>query len=358
MAAAVGVGLALPAAFFSTAAFRTVVKAPPAPFRLSPESPSLFLGSCFAENIGGKLERGALPALSNPSHGIVYNPLSLAAVLERIASGRPYAPADLRPSIGDESRLISYEHHSRFGGREPLPVELDRINCALAQAHEHLRSCDAVFLTLGTAWAFTHQGDVVANCHKQPASLFQRQLVSADEAAAALSRAVDAARALVPGVRVVLTVSPVRHWKDGAIENSLSKATLVVAAHSVVRAHGPGVCAYLPAYEWLMDDLRDYRFYGADMLHPSDTALEYVYSAFADAYLTADARELVAAAEGVRRAAAHVPMDVGSAGLAKFAAAQLRKMDALQARWGERVNMALADERVHFERLGQSAVGP
>lgn len=359
--------LALRTACLATAAFRTVVHVPPAPFSLGPESRALFLGSCFAENIGERLRQGSIDALVNPSHGIVYNPLSLAATLERIASAVPYSPSDLHACERDPARLISWEHHSRFGGREGRDAELGRINGALAQAHAHLRSCDVLFLTLGTAWAFTRGGLIVNNCHKQPAAMFERQLVSVDNAAAALERAVRAARAVAPpGLRVVLTVSPVRHWKDGPVDNSLSKATLLVTAHHLSRALGSatggsdGHVSYFPSYEVMLDDLRDYRFYAADMLHPSDVALEHIWGLFAAAYLAPATLERIAAVEAVRRAARHRPMDGGSDALRQFAGAQLRKVEQLEARWGAKAAAALAGERAHFAQLqaeGGAVVG-
>lgn len=344
-------------ACFATTAFRTVVNVPPNPFMLGPDSRALFLGSCFAENIGARLGAGSIDALVNPSHGIVYNPISLANTLERIASAAPYTGADLHACSRDPSRLISWHHHSRFGGRAGREAELARVNGALAGTHDHLRGCEVLFLTLGTAWAFTRGGSVVANCHKQPAHTFERTLVTADRAAAALERAVRAARAVAPGLHVVLTVSPVRHWKDGAVDNSLSKGTLVVAAHQLARALGgaDGRASYFPSFEIMMDDLRDYRFYAADMLHPSELALEHIWGAFSRAYLTAPALERVAAVEAVRRAASHRPMDSGSGELGQFARAQLRKVDEIERRWGARAGRALADERAHFARLSESS---
>lgn len=352
--------LALRTACFATVAFRTVVHVPPAPFFLGPESRALFLGSCFAENIGERLRQGSMDTLVNPSHGITYNPMSLAATLERIASATPYSTADLHACERDPARLFSWEHHSRFGGRAGCDTELARINDALAQAHAHLRGCDVIFLTLGTAWAFTRGGVVVNNCHKQAAATFERQLVSADSAAAALERAVHAARAVAPpGLRVVLTVSPVRHWKDGPIDNSLSKATLLVAAHELVRtlARAPGGHAcYFPSYEIMLDDLRDYRFYAADMLHPSDVALEHIWGLFSAAYLAPAASERIAAVEAVRRAARHRPMDAGSDASRQFANAQLRKVAQIEERWGPKAAAALAAESAHFEQLSQATL--
>ncbi|KAG8468246.1 hypothetical protein KFE25_013329 [Diacronema lutheri] len=335
----------------TSASFRTVINVPPAPFSLGPDSRALFLGSCFAENIGERLRRASLAALVNPSHGIVYNPLSLAAALERIASAAPYGPADLQPCAHDPSRLVSFAHHSRFGGRAGVDTELARMNRALEHAHAHLRTSDVLFLTLGTSWAFARDGAVVANCHKQPAAAFERVFIGADNAAAALARAVAAARSVSPRLRVVVTVSPVRHWKDGAVDNSLSKATLLVAAHQLVRTLGKEAASYFPAYELLMDDLRDYRFYANDMLHPSGPAIDYIWRAFTAAYLALDAAERIAAVEAVRTAAAHRPMDGDSAAVRQFGAAQFRKADEIERRWGLHAGRALAGEREHFARL-------
>jgi hypothetical protein len=354
--------VALRAACFATQTFRTVVDVAQAPFAIGPDSRCLFLGSCFAENIGGRVHG---VSLVNPSHGIVFNPLSLALVLERIASARAYGAADVGVCALDGARRISYEHHSRFGFTPRADVRLEtevdaRLNAPLAAAHAHLAACDTLVLTLGTSWAFTRDGRAVANCHKQPAANFARRLVGVEEATDVLATAIGAARALAPGLRVLLTVSPVRHWKDGPVDNARSKAALLLVAHALVERLGGATCSYFPAYELMMDELRDYRFYERDMLHPSEVAVEFIYERFADAYLAPPVRERNGAIEAVRRAARHRPLQgaidgaelpSSSDALRRFARGQLEKIDALAQRWGEPAERALAEERAHFGRL-------
>lgn len=370
--------------------FRTAVSVPRAPFALRTEDTVLCVGSCFAEHMGARLAGLGLRASVNEAHGILYNPLSIGTALERIASAQPYERSELIGPLPHSGQYVSFEHHSALGGAG-VDATLARMNARLASSHAALREARALFLTLGTAWAYRTQpgapvaaGRVVANCHRQPPEQFAKVLLEPGEAAAALAAGVRAVRAVRPELHVVLTVSPVRHWKDGAHGNALSKASCLLAAHALQQsraepssedgragrgagAHAatvdsshalPGVC-YFPAYELVLDELRDYRFYAPDMLHPSEVAIDFVWAAFSRACVSADARALGRELEAVRRAAKHRPFasTTDSEAAVAFAQTQLDAIKRLERRCGDRIAHTLREERRHFERQLAEAAG-
>lgn len=234
--------------------FRTVLRVPPLSPRIKHSDSLLFVGSCFTENIGQRFEALKWRTIINP-FGITYNPVSIAACVGRLVDGaRPYTRDDLRLHQG---RYFSFDHHSVFSHPDPEQC-LEGINRSLEQAGRALGSTDVVVVTLGTAWAYRLKETalVVSNCHKLPQSDFEKVLLGVDETSRALDGMVSGLRQVTNGrVRVVFTVSPVRHIRDGIVENSRGKAHLLAAVHQVVDQH-PGCAAYFPAYEIVMDDLR------------------------------------------------------------------------------------------------------
>jgi hypothetical protein len=238
------------------------------------------LGSCFAANIGTRLSTLKYNIELNP-FGIQYNPSSIANGLLRLIDASPYGLTDL---FEHQGLWHSFDHHGSFSGREQASVLL-AMNQRLEATHQHLLETDVLILTLGTAWVFelASSGLVVNNCHKLPADLFKRQRLSVEAAVAALKGALEALWALRPEMQVLLTVSPIRHLKDGAIENQLSKSTLLLAVDTLQQAFSQ--LSYFPAYELMMDELRDYRFYARDLTHPNDLAVDYIWARFEAACL-------------------------------------------------------------------------
>lgn len=303
--------------------FRTPVDIPACPFRITPGQRGLALGSCFAAHIGGWLSDGKLPVCVNP-FGALYNPAGIAQALERFAEGRPFSEDDL---FEHQGLWHSFAHHGDFSGPDKTAV-LRRINTALAAGAAALREADYLMLTLGTAWVYERRGSVVANCHKLPAREFARRRLSVAETVDLLAGQIEK----WPQKQMILTVSPVIHRADGLVENQLSKASLIVAAHELA-ARFPGRAHYFPAYEIVTGELRDYRFYTEDMCHPSLLAVEVVRERFAASLLAREAVELLAAAGELRKAMAHRPLHPDGPEYAAFRAKMRQKAESLQRRY-------------------------
>ncbi len=321
--------------------FRTVVKPEPFPERLSYHTPALFLGSCFSSAVGAWLEEMKFPVVVNPS-GVLYNPASIAMTLERMLTGEPFREEEL---IREQERWISLKHDTSFSGEDKTAV-LRRINRTFEEASVHLQKTKFLFITFGTArvWLWKESGMVVANCHKLPADRFERRLLETEEIVTEWRRLLQQLWSRYPEMQVVFTVSPIRHRKDGATGNQVSKAILHVATHRLLqeeeRLH------YFPAYEIVMDDLRDYRFYAADMLHLSETATDYVRSRFREAVIAPEALPVMAEVEKIRRALAHRPLRPASGEYRKFREAQLKKIEALEEKYPF---LDLSEEKMFFE---------
>lgn len=297
-----------------TANFRTAIAPKPdADLQLTYEHRLLLIGSCFAENIGQRLEARKWQVKLNP-FGIVYNPISIAESLQRLANPLPYTAADL---FWHDHLWHSFDHHSRFAHADPQHC-LQLIHSELTQAANHLAKAQMLVLTYGTAYVYTYKPTqkVVANCHKMPASVFEKRLCSVSEIVAATLPALQYLQQQYPQLHIVFTISPVRHWRDGAVENQLSKAHLCLALHELC-AQLPQT-HYFPAYELMMDDLRDYRFYAADMLHPNETAIEYIWQHFVQTYCAPEAKKLMGDIETLLSAAQHRPRQPDSPAHAQF----------------------------------------
>ena len=276
-----------------------------------------------------------MPVCVNP-FGALYNPASIAQAWRRLESGPAFADREL---VEYNGLWHSFLHHGDFSGPDRETV-LRHIRAAWDAGAEALHEADYLMLTLGTAWVYEREGCVVANCHKLPAKTFTRRRLTADETVELLAERV-AAR---PALRVILTVSPVIHRGDGLIENQLSKASLIVAAHSLA-ARFPERVFYFPSYEIVTSELRDYRFYAEDMCHPSPTAVVYVRERFAATLLEPEAVELMTAADELRRAMEHRPLHPDSPEYARFCAKMRQKAEALQERYK---NVDFAEELRFF----------
>lgn len=332
--------------------FRTVVTPSASVHKLRHTDPCIFFGSCFAESVGGRLMSSAFDVLVNPSHGILYNVVSLSLAMQRTVSGEPYSAKDLirHPS---NNMWCSFEHHSRFSAAD-VTSAVDGMNRALERARAQLLRSRTIYITLGSSWVYTRHGQVVANCHRFPAKAFSKELLTVSRTEQHLEEMLELVWRHCPELEeVVLTVSPVRHWKDGPVGNSRSKATLVVAATELAERYGR--VRYFPAYELLVDDLRDYRYYAEDMLHPSELAVSYIWSAFCESFIAEESMPLIRAAADVKRAAGHRPFAQGGRAVKAFASSQLSIIDEMEARFGTRVGEALAAERRQFRNLLESS---
>lgn len=255
----------------------TAVDAGHASWGFSYSDNMLLMGSCFAAEIGSRMQNYAFNVNVNP-FGALYNPLSLVWAMERLACGKEFDATDTVQLGAGSSLVCSHHHHTSFA-RESTEEFLANANAELARAAKAFSECNLVILTLGTSWCYRlkSDGSIAGNCLKRPASEFERFFLSSQETFEALSGLAAACR----DKRFIFTVSPVRHLADGAHGNQLSKASLLLAVDRLCKAM-PDRVEYFPAYEIVMDELRDYRFYAEDMVHPSAQAADYIWSRFCD----------------------------------------------------------------------------
>lgn len=284
--------------------FTTEVHIPEFPWRIDYSTGVVFMGSCFSENMGQKLLDLKFPVELNP-FGVLYNPQSIANSLRFLMENKRFTADDL---FFDQGIWNSFHHHSSFSDVE-LSVAIDRINHRMDRAHLFLRNARFLMVTWGTAWVYRHKttGQIVSNCHKVPASTFERGRLGVDEIVTLYQSLLTQLHAFNPGLKVVFTVSPIRHWKDGAVENQVSKSTLILAINQLQQStHGKN-CAYFPAYELVMDELRDYRYYAADMIHISDVAVEYIFERFSSALISGESMQVSKRIEKIRKSMNHRP---------------------------------------------------
>jgi hypothetical protein len=258
---------------------RTTFHIEPSELKITYNDRVMFIGSCFASSIGSQMEAGHMPVLINPA-GAVFNPVSVCNTLDTITSKKEFLIGDLH--FYDETWL-SFYHYTNFSSDNPANV-LEKINKGSKIAYDFLKRARFLFVTLGTArvYKLKKSGLIVSNCHKIPAEQFESEILTAEEIVGLWTAQLDKLHSLVPGLKVVFTISPVRHWKDGAHGNQVSKSVLFIAVEELLK-HKTGP-QYFPAYELVMDDLRDYRFYSDDMLHPSASAIDYIWEAFTGCY--------------------------------------------------------------------------
>ncbi len=287
--------------------FRTEVHITPSENRISYQSDVLFMGSCFTEYIGAIMQELRFPVDVNP-FGVIYNPSSVARNLWTLLNGKIYTADELEKE-GD--RWFSFDHHSRFSHPDREQC-LEKINDRLSYSQEHLKTTRFLLLTWGTAWVYVHRksANVVCNCHKLPAARFSRHLLTPSQIVDTYTKLFAALRKAVPELQVILTVSPVRHWKDGAALNSVSKSTLVLAAHKLTEMFS--YCDYFPAWEIAMDDLRDYRYYAEDLVHPNAQMTRYIWEKFSEAWIEKESLELSGDIRKLVNARNHRPFDPAS----------------------------------------------
>lgn len=316
--------------------FRTEIE----PFSLGTDidytSRMLALGSCFAELIPTRLARAKFRIEANPT-GVLFNPRSIASTLGRLLRAEAVRREELRRSA--DGLWFHYGFHGSFS-RTEADEALEAMNEAVRRGAEALRGADTLLLTFGTAWVYDQGGETVANCHRQPASEFVRRRLTVDEAVEPLARLLERELA---DKRVIVSVSPVRHTGDGLAGNSLSKATLRLAAEALAERF-PERVRYFPAFEIVTDDLRDYRFYADDLVHPSTQAVEYVWEHFVRAALSERAQRQLPEVERIVRAAEHRMQHPRSEACRDFCRRQLAAIEALR-------EVDFTAERAYFARF-------
>ena len=291
--------------------FRTPVDIPVAPFQIQPAERVLCVGSCFADEIGRRFQDDHFPTVVNP-YGVMYNPASILHTIQSLP--RPLREEGCH-ALDDEYCNASPPYGGGAGGGATLAI-----------------------LTLGTNHVYIERatGEIVDNCQKRPQQLFEERCLSVDECAGYLQRCIDLLRQMNPEMRIIFTVSPIRYRKYGYHESQLSKATLLLAIEKVCET-GTGL-HYFPAYEILLDELRDYRFYKPDMLHPSEQAVDYIYRRFQDTFFSSEARQYVEEWRPIREALAHRPFQPDSPEYLAFKAQAEQRLHDFEQKWMKGAN--------------------
>ena len=281
-----------------------------------------FLGSCFADEVGGICRGLGFDALVNP-FGVLYNPASIAQSVERLGNGKPFSHDDVI-AVG-EGQYCTFSHNTAFWQSDEVLL-LETVNKGLETAHERFLDTKWMVVSLGTSWVFRHKETqrVVSNCHKLPARQFDREFLSTEQSADCLSKMLQE----YPDKQFIFTVSPLRHLKDGLHENQLSKAALLLAVDQVCKQFANA--HYFPAYEILLDELRDYRFYKEDMVHPTEQAVRYIWERFVDLAIDPKEKPAMQAAAELKQMLQHRPLFPESEAYKRFERLKEERMSELR----------------------------
>lgn len=294
--------------------FRTQVELPKKELDIAHSSRILLLGSCFAENIGNRLLENKFDCDVNP-FGILYNPMSILAVLKQISGGKEYLGEEL---FSYQGQWHSFMHHGSFSNASKKAC-LEGINSRLQCASDRFKSLNYLFITFGTAYVYTlkETGMIVSNCHKLPEKNFERKRLSVGEAVKEYTLYLNSLLKQNSQLKILFTVSPIRHVKDGMHGNQLSKATLLLIIDAL-KVNFPEHVFYFPSYELMMDELRDYRFYADDMLHPSEVAVDYLWECFSSSYFSKKTLDILSEWGEIKKALNHKPFRPDSEQYIKF----------------------------------------
>lgn len=292
------------------------------------QSKNLLLGSCFVENIGNILNNLKFKVFVNP-FGVLFHPLAIEKILQDVVNQKVYLSNNL---VFDQGLWHSFNHHSEFSGENQHEV-LGKINAQNQLTFQFLKNSSHVIITFGTAWVYHHipTDSLVANCHKIPQNQFLKRILSLQEIENSIETICKLIHQINPSIQIILTLSPVRHLKDGMQNNALSKARLLHGIHSVLNQNN---IYYFPAYEILIDDLRDYRFFDKDMIHPSEVAIQYVWELFQNIYFSKKTQNDVAEVQQIIKDLAHKPFHPNSEAHKQFKDRLERKMHEVGKRLG------------------------
>ena len=278
----------------------------PETLQISYASKVMLLGSCFSENISKKLQYYQFQHMVNP-FGILFQPKAIETFLERVVLQKKYSTNEF---VFNNEQYHCLDAHSCLSNTNSS-VLADDLNKILQNTHQQLSHTSHLIITLGTAWTYHHidKNTTVANCHKIPQKAFKKHILSVEEITTSLAHIEQFLKKMNPDIQVIYTVSPVRHLKDGFIENMQSKAHLVSAIHQLLSPRSQSRGYYFPAYEILMDELRDYRFYTEDMIHPNQTAIHYIWEKFQHVWLHPNTQQTMKEVATVQNGLAHRPFN-------------------------------------------------
>ncbi|MFC6876238.1 GSCFA domain-containing protein [Flavobacterium myungsuense] len=294
--------------------FTTKVSIPESHAPIDYNSKIVSLGSCFSENMAEKFEYFKFKNTVNP-FGIIFNPVSIEKLVSRVINEAKFTENDV---FFYNERWHCYEVHSDLSTNDKEGF-LENLNAILQFTHQQLTQSSHIIITYGTSWIYRlkSNNEVVANCHKVPQNQFNKEILSIESIEESIQNTVNLIRKLNPDCQFIFTISPVRHIKDGFVENQRSKSHLISAIHQILNLKSQGL-NYFPSYEILMDELRDYRFYAQDLLHPNETAIAYIWERFTEAWISKLTHETMVEVQSIQKCLAHRPFNSSSESHIKF----------------------------------------
>lgn len=295
------------------------------------QSKLLLMGSCFVENMGTKFGYYQFQSTLNP-FGILFHPLAIENLMTRAVQENWYRPEEIFEQNG---RWLCFDTHSNLAANSEKEL-LQNLNAALRECHIGIEKASDIIITLGTAWVYRHNstGKIVANCHKVPQKEFTKELLTVEQIQSNLERLITKIHSINQKATIILTVSPVRHLRDGFVENQQSKSHLISAVHGVLKTSNLQLpTSYFESYEIMMDELRDYRFYGKDLVHPNELAIDYIWERFKSVWISEESYQVMEEVETVQRGLEHRPFNSESEAHQKFTASLQSKITYLKERY-------------------------
>lgn len=326
--------------------FRKKIDTPRSPLTITHRNRLMLFGSCFAENIGKYLLDNKFDVNVNP-FGVLYNPVSIGQSIRYLLSEKIFTDNDV---FFQQGVYRSYNHHSDFCETNQTHF-LESINLSRKKASDDLLSADTLLVTFGTSYVYRLKatGNIVANCHKSVASDFNRYRLSVSEIVSDWTTLTDDLLKVNPHLKILFTVSPIRHWKDGAHNNQLSKSVLLLAIDELQQSY-PHSVFYFPSYEILLDELRDYRFYADDMIHPGDTAIRYIWDVFTDTFFDDTTKQINKQWQNIQKAIQHRPFNEDTAEHQQFLRQTLLKLLSFREKYPYidcYKEIALVENKIH-----------
>ncbi|WP_427872392.1 GSCFA domain-containing protein [Flavobacterium sp. MMS24-S5] len=308
--------------------FRTQIPISKSNSPIDYNSKILSIGSCFAENMAEKFDYFKFQNETNP-FGIIFNSVSIEKLFERICKEQWFEEKDV---FFHNERWHSFDVHSDLSNADRQEL-LETLNKAILETNKQLKEATHIIITFGTSWIYRNleKDEVVANCHKVPQKQFSKELLSIEVIQQSIQNTIEAIQVLNPNINFIFTISPVRHIKDGFVENQLSKSHLFTALHQVLKTHNSKLIAhnYFPSYEIMMDELRDYRFYNEDMLHPNQIAIDYIWKLFSENYISQESLTTMQEVDEIQKSLRHRSFNPESEQHQKFLAKLQQKINQL-----------------------------
>ena len=305
--------------------FRTNIQLQKESNQIDYNSSLVLIGSCFSENISKKLNYFKFNTYSNP-FGILFNPKAIETLITNAINLKEYTEKDI---FNLNERWHCFDTHSDLSNSTKIEL-LSNLNTAIKSTNKQLETASHIIITLGTAWTyrFIETDSFVGNCHKVPQKKFLKELLSVKKIIASLENLITLIKSVNPKVNIIFTVSPVRHLKDGFVENMQSKGQLLTAIHQIIDKREQ--LYYFPSYEIMMDDLRDYRFYNSDMVHPNETAVNYIWEQFKNVWIDENAASIMKEIDSIQKGLAHKPFNPNSEQHQQFLITLQEKINILQ----------------------------